>query len=120
MISILWLAGATEYESVSKKKKSGDYRTKEGADLNTKKETGGRTRDRGCFTSHWTLKAHTRCLSLLCGFPVASQPAKHKCTHLWVLTQCFLKYPKFDVVFIFSAFCSCLRAEFIITLLTLK
>lgn len=48
MVSILWLAGATEYESVSKKKKiRGDYRTKEGADLNTKKETGGRTRERG-------------------------------------------------------------------------
>lgn len=47
MVSILWLAGATEYESVSKKKIRGDYRTKEGADLNTKKETGGRTRERG-------------------------------------------------------------------------
>lgn len=49
MLSILWLAGATEYESVSKKTKIRDYRTKEGTDLNTKKETGGRTRDKGCL-----------------------------------------------------------------------
>lgn len=69
MVSILWLAGAIEYESVSKKKKNqrrlqnkrrGRFEHKEG---NWRKNKG-----KGCLTSHWTVRAHTRCLSLLCGF----------------------------------------------------
>lgn len=43
-----------------KKKKSEGNRIKEGADLSTKKEIGGRTRD--TLKSHWLAIADTRCL----------------------------------------------------------
>lgn len=43
-----------------KKKIRGEQRIKEGADLSTKKEIGGRTRD--TLKSHWLAIADTRCL----------------------------------------------------------
>lgn len=50
MISILWLAGTTEYESVSKKKKSEEIIEQKRGRFEHKEENWRKNKGKGCST----------------------------------------------------------------------